>query len=425
MDVIRRNTPGAGHENSLVAIMFFAAGIVFLDRFGISYLFPQIGPEFGLSNSQLGALFAITALTWALSSLIFSILSDRLGGLNKPIVVASLVLFSVAVGFIGLAPNFGVLLVLRAVIGFCEGPALPLMLGLVAQRSTPERRGRNMGIVIAGTAVIGGALTPSIMVGLATAFGWRLAFPLVAVPGLLIALVVAVFVRPNPRPADGVPVKRLRAADVRVLFRNRNILLTLVGSIVCIGYTIGFLGFAPTFLASRQLTPASATLVLTAYGILAAIGNLLAPLASDWIGRKPALLIAAVCSALVPLSYVLFAHDVPVLLLSLVTVLMAGGALGLVTYVIPGESVPARLMATAFALELAVGEIVGGVLGPQIGGAIADATHDLADAMYFYAAVPVVLVIVTVFLRETAPRRTARSRSALDVIELSGEAVLP
>ncbi|MBB5957345.1 putative MFS family arabinose efflux permease [Saccharothrix tamanrassetensis] len=397
-----RDLTGASGQNTLVTIMFFAAGIVFLDRFGITFLFPQIGAELHLTNSQLGSLVSVTAVTWAVSSLIFSVLSDRFGGRVKWLIVASLVLFSSAVALIGLAEDYRTMLLFRAIIGFCEGPALPLIQGAVARASSPERRGRNLGIVIAGTLVIGSALAPGIMVGLATAVGWRPAFALVAVPGIVVALLVAVFMR-DERSAAGT--HRVRARDFRLVLANRNVLLALVGTTVCIGSSIGFGTFAPVFLAARGHSPATSTLVLTVYGLVIALGNIVAPAVSDRFGRRPALCAAAVCGGLLPVFFVLFADSVPLLLVSLVVGLMAGGGLTLITYVVPGESVPPELMATAFALQIAVGETVGGTLGPQIGGAVADATHDLANALLLYGATPIVLVLVSLLIRETAPRR--------------------
>ncbi|RFS84335.1 MFS transporter [Actinomadura spongiicola] len=412
---------GPDQQNTLVLIMFFAAGIVFLDRFGITFLFPQIGHDLRLNHSQLGSLVSVTAVTWAISSLIFAVLSDRLGGRTKWMIVGSLVLFSAAVGLIGLAPNYGTMLLLRAVIGFCEGPALPLIQGAVARASSPERRGRNMGVVIAGTLLIGSALAPSIMIGLASASNWRLAFPLVAVPGFVVALLVAILMR-EPR-STGADAPRVRARDFRLVLADRNVPLALVGTTVCIGANIGFGTFAATYLHEQGLSRGTTTLVLTVYGCLIALGSVIAPAVSDRVGRRPALFAAAICGGLVPVFFVLFADSVPLLLVSLGVGLMAGGSLTLVTYVVPGESVPRELMATAFALQIAVGETIGGALGPQLGGALADATHNLDNALLMYGAASIPLAVVALLIRETAPRRVgAATREGGP--EASGEAAL-
>ena len=391
---------GRSAENSLVTIMFFAAGVVFLDRFGITYLLPQIGAELKLDGTQLALLVSVTAITWAISSLVFSVISDRIGR-KKPIIVASLVLFSLCAGLIGLAPNFGVMLLLRAFIGFFEGPALPIIQSAITGASTPSRRGRNLGLVIAGSAVFGSALAPAIMIGIATATGWRAAFPVVAIPGLLISILVAIFYQEDRATADVAEPLRLR--EFGIVVRNRNVLLAVVGTILLIAYTIGFGTFSTQYLSKRGLSAGELTLVLTTYGVAVALGNVVTPTLSDRIGRKPALYIALICAALVPVFFLLLAGAVPLLMLALVIAVLAGGALTIFTYVVPAESVPTSLVATAFAVQIAVGETLGGGLGPQIGGAIADATHDIGNAMIFYAVLPIVALVVVPFLHETAP----------------------
>ena len=72
----------------------------------------------------------------------------------------------------------------------------------------------------------------------------------------------------------------------------------------------------------------------------------------------------------------------------------------------------------AFAVQIAFGETLGGALGPQIGGAIADVTGDLGNAMVLYAALPVVALFVAYFLKETAPRKV-RSPAAPEMTALA------
>jgi len=412
-------------ENTLVLIMFFAAGIVFLDRFGITYLFPQIGAEFHLDNAQLASLTSITAVTWAVSSLLFSVISDRLGGKNKIIIISSLVLFSAAVLVVGLAPNFGTLLLLRAVIGFCEGPALPLIQGAVARASSPHRVGRNLGIVIAGTTVIGGAFAPTIMIGLASAYGWRGAFPIVAAPGILIAILVAIFMK-KTTATGAAESPRVKASDFGKVLVNRNALLALIGTAVCIFEVLGVTTFQTTYLAKAGMSSSELTLVLTISGILAAIGTVFSPALSDRIGRKPALFISGICLGLMPLAMLLFAHNVPLLLVSLAVQIMGAGSLPLLTFIIPADSVPKELTATAFAIQVAIGETLGGILGPLVGGQVADANHSVGAAMVLYAIVPIVVVVLSLLIKESAPRKRPEGTAAITVIEeASREAALP
>jgi hypothetical protein len=70
--------------------------------------------------------------------------------------------------------------------------------------------------------------------------------------------------------------------------------------------------------------------------------------------------------------------------------------------VIPGETLPARYAATGMGLVMCVGEIVGGFGAPTAGGWAADMTS-LAAPIQLAAACSLGAVILSLFLRETAP----------------------
>jgi hypothetical protein len=73
-------------ENTLVAILFFTWGTVFLDRTSQHDLPSFFAPEFHLSHEQIGLWGSMVAVTWAISTLPFGALSDRIG--RKPILVS-------------------------------------------------------------------------------------------------------------------------------------------------------------------------------------------------------------------------------------------------------------------------------------------------------------------------------------------------
>jgi MFS family permease len=80
------------YENTLVAILFFTWGTVFLDRMSQLYLAPYIVPEFHLTHAQAGMLASVLAITWAISTLVFGALSDRIG--RRPILIPAVFAFS-------------------------------------------------------------------------------------------------------------------------------------------------------------------------------------------------------------------------------------------------------------------------------------------------------------------------------------------
>src|SRR5271163_3550264 len=98
------------YENTLVLILFFAWGTVFLDRMSQLYLAPYFAPEFHLSHEQVGVLASVLAISWALSTFFFGALSDRWG--RRRILIPAVFAFSALSWVSGLAQSFEQLLLI-------------------------------------------------------------------------------------------------------------------------------------------------------------------------------------------------------------------------------------------------------------------------------------------------------------------------
>ncbi|MCL6627900.1 MAG: MFS transporter, partial [Alicyclobacillus shizuokensis] len=64
------------YENFIVTAMFFTYGFVMMDRLSITFLFPFMAPALKLSEAQMGLSVSILSICWAISSWLFSSLSD-------------------------------------------------------------------------------------------------------------------------------------------------------------------------------------------------------------------------------------------------------------------------------------------------------------------------------------------------------------
>jgi MFS family permease len=148
---------GAGELGLLLALATCAA-LVFLNRTGISFLFPAIQGQLHLTNTQLGQLMSATSLAWAVSSIFFSLASDVLGVRPRLLIVICTIGFSIVGGLSGLVSTFAALLLLRVAMGVFEGPVLPLIQSTVSAASPADRRGANLGVIIGGSALVGAAL---------------------------------------------------------------------------------------------------------------------------------------------------------------------------------------------------------------------------------------------------------------------------
>jgi MFS family permease len=104
-----------GYENKLVAVLFLTWGTVFLDRMSIAYLAPFIAPDLHLNSEQIGLLVSALAVAWAVSSLVFGAISDRVG--RRPVLIPSVFAFSILSWLSGWAHSFGQLFFVRTFMG--------------------------------------------------------------------------------------------------------------------------------------------------------------------------------------------------------------------------------------------------------------------------------------------------------------------
>jgi len=392
------------YENGLVLMMSLLNGIVALDRTASNLLGPYFVPEFHLNNAQVGMLASGLSITIAGSGFLLASLADGTGR-RKPIMIVMLVLFSLFSAVSGLATGFIMLLAARCILGVAEGPLAPIGQSVIALESSQHRRGLNMGIMLnLGAALIGGGIGPLAATHLADAFGWRSAFFVSALPGLILAVVLMIWLRRPTEPPRSAPEAKIPGGTgVMSLLRSRNILLCLAISGLYSAWLIVLGVFTPLYLTRVDgLKPTDMALVLTLTSPALAAGGLLVPAISDRIGRKPALVAICFVGMLAPLA-VLFIHG-PIWLLTLALIVgnFGGGAGPLYVAVVPTESAPARHAATAVAISLAAGEIIGGVVAPTLAGRMADLTGPGAP-FWICAAAAGICGLLALLLKETAP----------------------
>ncbi|MGW5645618.1 MFS transporter [Saccharopolyspora sp. NPDC003752] len=396
--------PARRYENLLLLILFLSFGFVFFDRQALSFLAPMIGEGFPLSNTQLGILSGVLALTWALSGMVVGRLTDRIGR-RKTVLIVAILLFSAFSAASGLMTGFAGLLVARALMGIAEGAVLPMAQSLMVEASQEHRRGLNMGLVQGSSAgLLGGILAPVVVVWVAEEFGWRTAFLLTIVPGLLLAAWVAKAVREMPPGARPVaaPAERGPRVPLRQVLGERNIVLCMVIAACYLTWFVVIITFAPTYLADgKGFPPGTMSAVMACFGVAWVLWGFVTPAVSDRIGRRPTMIAFTAVAVLCPIAVVNVAS--PLALGAVVIVSYTGlGCFTLFMATIPAETVPTGALATALGLVMGVGELCGGFLGPLVAGWASD-TWGLQAAMFIAAGAAAVVVVLSFFLRETAP----------------------
>jgi ACS family hexuronate transporter-like MFS transporter len=400
-----------GYQWLLILLLSFNFGIVFFDRNAFSFLTPFIQPELGLSYFQIGLIAGAFSFTWALAGLGVGRLSDYLGRRKIILVVATLV-FSLASALSGLAGGFVALLAARLLMGIAEGGIMPISQTLIVAEVDPKRRGLAQGITQNfGANIIANFLGPIVIVAIATAVGWRTAFYLAALPGLVMGALIAALVHDPPMTAP--PAATRAGGGAAALLGDRTLLLCILISILLVAYLVVFAAFMPQFLVQvRGIDKQSMSYVLSSFGLFSIAVAILVPGASDFLGRKPVATVAGFLGMALPLG-VLLSHGggVAPLYLSFAFGSVLSGVFPLAMATIPSEIVDRARTATTLSLTMGLSEIIGGVCAPIVAGWIAD-RRGLAAPLWIMAGLSLAVALLSLLLRETAPRVLARRARA-------------
>jgi predicted MFS family arabinose efflux permease len=402
------------YENRLLLLLGVSFGFAFFDRNAASVLIPYIAKDLRLTNTQSALINSVLSIMWALGAYVIARWSDARGS-RKPFLLAFLVIFSGCSILSGLAPSFPVLLTARAIMGAVEGPFLPVCLAIMAVESSPSRRGVNAGIMQNFfAALLGQSLAPSLLPVIAEAHGWRAAFFVAGVPGLLCAIGVWLWVREPTMEAQAtlhghIAIDSTDGGKHWGLFDMlavRNVFVCCLISVFMVGWFIMGWTFLPKFLTEvRGMPGPTMGSLLSVLGVSSALSGFGAPWLSDRIGRKPVMIGFCLLGALTALGAVYFQGSMLILGALLFAGWLASGTFPLFMGVIPGESMPRKYAATAMGLVVCVGEVIGGSGLVALAGKMADLTQ-LSTAVFMMAACGAIGAGLCFFLVETAPLKS-------------------
>src|SRR3984957_49315 len=194
------------YETRLMWVLTITFGFVFLDRNAANFLMPFIADDLHFNNQQIGLVASALSFTWAVAAFLGGAYSDRTGN-RKSLLLITVIAFSLCSFASGLALSFLTLFATRLLMGLAEGPILPIAQSLVAIESSAAKRGNNMGVMQNfGSNMLGSFAAPLILVAVASSYNWRWAFYLAGVPGLIMAMLIAKYVRePAPPVVPALP----------------------------------------------------------------------------------------------------------------------------------------------------------------------------------------------------------------------------
>lgn len=259
----------------LLAVGSFAVGT---DGYVISGILPLIAADVHVSQAAAGQLVTAFALTYAISAPVLMTATAEVS--RRAVLHASLAVFVVANVLGAAAQSYVVLLVARVLAGV--GAAIYMNTAVATATALVEDRyrGRALSLVIGGLT-----LATALGVPIGTLVGqignWRLTLLLVAVLGLVATGGLGVTLRAVPKPPVITMASRIRAAA-------RPAVLTAVLANLCAvagSFTV-FTYFAPLTESTTALGGTGISALLLAWGVAAAVGNVLGGRSSDRRGAE-------------------------------------------------------------------------------------------------------------------------------------------
>ena len=358
------------YENGLLAVMSITFGLVFVDRFALVYLSPFIAKDLLLNNTQIGILASALSLTWALSGY-FATAWAEAKNKKKIVFIISTVLFSVCSISSGFAAGFAALLIARLLMGIFEGPALPLIQSFIAKESTPRRLGLNMGVLQSfGSTLFGMILAPVILVLLAEKFGWRSAFFIAGIPGIIMALINWFYIKDST--AAGVEKREDSSLSFKELLSYKNIRVAIILSSLVMIWLNSCIIFMPQYFVKIQgFTEGEMSKVLGLMGVSSLFSGIIVSALSDRFGRKPIISLFMSIGIFYPLS-ILFLPNSYFQLPAMFLTYFLFGTFPIILGAIPFQTVPKHSVGKAIGLIAGSYEIAGGVIAPFVGGILAD-----------------------------------------------------
>ncbi len=362
------------YENGIVLLMALTFGCLFFDRLALNFLMPYVAKDLQLNNTQIGLLAGALSLAWAFSSF-FSTAWAETNNKKKLVFIAAVITFSLCSFGSGWAVSFATLLIARLVMGFAEGPVIPLAQNFVERESSPNRLGINAGILQGvGSALFGSILAPVVLVQIAENIGWRNAFFVAGAPGLVLGLLAWKFVKKSTAESAGTlgAKKEKSALNIAELLQYNNIKWGIGAACCVFGWWFATLPFISNYFVNFQgMSADEMGKTMGLLGVSGLLSSVIVPGLSDKIGRKKVLLIFMVVGIFYPFAVYFLAGSSIHLPAMFLTYFMMG-LLPIVAAVLPSESVPEHLKAKALGFITAIAEIVGGVMVPALAGVLSD-----------------------------------------------------
>lgn len=295
-------------------VLFAINTLNFFDRQILGAIGEPIRKEFALDDASLGLLGTAFTLLYAFVGVPLGRLADKIG--RKGILSAGVLVWSLLTAASGIAQSFWQIFALRLGVGVGEASCAPAATSLIGDLFPANWRAKALAIFMLGLPV-GVALSFAVSGTIAKEYGWRAAFLVAGIPGIICAIAV-LFVREPLRGSSEIHDigKQIRPGSPYLLILKSPTMRWIIISGAVHNFNMYAIGafITPFLMRYHGLDIQQANLVsMLVYGVMGAPGLLVGGFIGDAIMKKRPngrLLVGAV-AILLSIPTVYFALGVP------------------------------------------------------------------------------------------------------------------
>lgn len=337
----------------------------------------------GADKASAGTVGSLVAIGMLVGAAICAATIRRAG--SRRLLLGGAALFSVGMLVCAIAPSFALFGAARLAVGVGLGIVLPTVTAYVADLSAPERRARNVGIMMSGYAA-GALLAPLLGAALLTGGSWRWIYVIGAAPALVLLPLAMRMLPESPVHEESGGRSRGDLLGLRPLLapgvRGATLLfwaMSFCGLLLVFGIST----WLPTIMQTAGYSLGSSLLQTAAMWVGAGVGMVLGGKVADRVGIKPVVAVAFLAGA----ASLLVMSARPAL--GLLFLLMFVSGLGLIgsqvltnAYIVGHH--PPELRGRAIGWALSVGRL-GAIAGPLLGAAILSSGLGVEWNFYLFA----------------------------------------
>jgi len=208
----RRPMFSEGYKRTVLTTLTLVYTLNFIDRTIVSIIGQPMKESLGITDNQLGLLGGLAfALLYTILGVPIARIAERVSRVN--IIAICITLWSAFTALCGIAPNFGVMLAMRVGVGIGEAGCSPPAHSLISDYYEPKRRASALSVYAFGIP-LGGMLGAIFGGVIAQYLNWRMAFFIVGLPGVAIAIALKLIVKEPPRGHSDIEARPVLPEDV-------------------------------------------------------------------------------------------------------------------------------------------------------------------------------------------------------------------